>query len=119
MPTFSHESCDGCGARCCRHLVMTIGRPESKKDLESLKWQLHFDTVRIFIQDKQWHLMVEGRCRYLGHDERCTQYADRPKICRRYNPPNCEFFGSIYDAIFKTPEELEKYYKEGKIVLAG
>ena len=119
MPVFSHESCENCGAMCCRHLIMTISKPESKKDLESLKWQLHFDTVKIFIQDGQWHLMVDGKCRYLGKDERCSQYAGRPKICRRHNPPRCEFFGMIYDVIFNTPYELEKYHKEGKIVLAG
>jgi len=97
---------------------MTISTPETKKDLESLKWQLHFETVKIFIQDKQWHLMVEGKCRYLGKDDRCTQYEKRPKICRRHNPPNCEFFGRIFDAIFATPQELELYYNEGKIILA-
>lgn len=97
---------------CCRKLVMPIAGPQSKKDLEKLKWQLHFDAVKIFIQDKAWHLMVESKCRYLGTDDRCRQYHARPKICRRHNPPNCEFFGMIYDVIFNTPEELEKYYNE-------
>jgi len=103
---------------CCRHLIMTIVKPESKKDLDSLKWQLHFEAVKIFIEADKWHLMIDSKCRYLGDYERCNQYARRPKICRRHNPPRCEFFGAIYDVIFNTPEELEQYYKDGKIVLA-
>jgi Fe-S-cluster containining protein len=109
MPVFSHDSCKSCGAMCCRHLVIPILGPESKKDLEKLKWQLHFEAVKIFIQDKKWHMMLESKCRYLGKDERCDQYQLRPKICRRHNPPNCEFFGRVYDEIFKSPQELEEY----------
>ena len=119
MLTFSHESCQECGAMCCRHLVIPIPKPESRKEMDKLKWQLYFDTIQIFIQDKQWHLLVDGKCRYLGPDDRCTRYDRRPKICRHYNPPGCEFSGAFYDVLFAKPEELEKYWKENHQSLAG
>ena len=114
MERFSHDNCANCGAMCCRHLIMTIAAPVTKKDIESLKWQLHFEAVKIFIQDKQWHMLVESKCRYLGADERCTQYAKRPKICRKHKPPRCEYHGFFYDTIFSFPQDLEKFFADQK-----
>jgi Fe-S-cluster containining protein len=105
-----HESCEKCGSLCCRNLAMIIGRPKSKKELQDLKWQLHFDTVRVYISGKKWYLMVDGKCRYLGLNNRCKCYDVRPAVCRKHNPPHCEYYGRFYDVMLQTPEELEAYY---------
>jgi len=109
-----HVVCTDCHAACCRNLAIIIGRPQNKEELEDLKWQLHFDTVRVYIRSKRWYLLVEGTCRYLGKDNRCTVYEHRPDRCRVYNPPDCEYYGEFYDIMLNTPEELETYYYRNK-----
>ncbi len=102
-------NCQGCPAICCKNLAMEIGRPENKKEVEDLKWQLQFDTVRVYIRKNKWHQLVEGRCMHLSDDNFCLIYKDRPKICRRHNPPNCERYGDYYDIMLNDPVDLERY----------
>jgi uncharacterized protein len=102
-------NCRQCPATCCKNLAMSIGKPVTSKEIADLKWQLHFDTVKVYIHKHHWYQLVEGRCMYLGKDNRCTIYEKRPAICRKHNPPNCERFGDYYDTMFNTPEDLETY----------
>lgn len=105
----TNEICSQCDSLCCKNLSMMIYRPENRAEVEDLKWQLRFDTVRIYIRNHRWYQLIEGKCMYLGEDGRCTEYKDRPNRCRRHNPPDCEFFGVFYDVMISTPEELEEY----------
>ena len=109
------KDCKECPAICCKNLALTIGRPENRQELEDLKWQLHFDTVKVFISNRRWHQLIEGKCMYLSEDNKCIIYDRRPDKCRKHNPPNCEFFGKFYDIMLSTPEELEDYWKSKKI----
>ncbi|MFC1501088.1 YkgJ family cysteine cluster protein [Elusimicrobiota bacterium] len=101
--------CRKCKAICCHNLAMAIGKPVNRKEIEDLKWQLHFDTVKVYIHEHHWYQWVKGKCMYLSKDNRCTIYDKRPITCRRHNPPNCEYFGDFYDVMLNTPEELEEY----------
>jgi Fe-S-cluster containining protein len=97
---------------CCKNLSVGICRPRTKTEIEDLKWQLQFDTVSVYIRNNRWYQLIEGRCIYLSPDDRCTRYNDRPEVCRRHNPPNCEFFGEFYDVMIDTPEELDAYLEK-------
>ena len=110
----TNEICSQCPSLCCKNLSMMIYRPENRSEVEDLKWQLRFDTVRIYIRSHRWYLLIEGRCMYLGEDGRCLEYDGRPDKCRRHNPPDCEFFGKFYDVMIETPEELEEYLDSKK-----
>ncbi len=110
----SKKECQECGAFCCRNLAMAIGRPENREEIEDLKWQLHFDTVKVYIHRRRWYQWVKGTCMYLGPDNRCTIYDQRPDRCKSHNPPDCEYFGSFYDIMIETPDELETYLKSKK-----
>ena len=103
------STCAKCPSLCCTNLSVWIGSPRTKAEIEDLKWQLQFDTVRIYIRNRRWYQLVEGRCMYLGDDYQCKIYERRPDKCRAHNPPNCEFFGKFYDVMISTPEELEAY----------
>jgi Fe-S-cluster containining protein len=105
----THEVCGTCPSLCCRNLSMMIYRPENRAEVEDLKWQLRFDTVKIYIRNNRWYQLIQGKCMYLGDDGRCTEYKGRPNKCRRHNPPDCEFFGRFYDVMISTPDELEAY----------
>jgi len=106
--------CLECPSICCKDLAIEISRPRSKHDIEELKWQLHFDTVRVFIAKRRWHLLVKGTCMYLGPDGLCTIYERRPAKCREHNPPDCERFGQYWDVMISTPEELKRYLASAK-----
>jgi Fe-S-cluster containining protein len=105
----TNQTCAQCPSLCCKNLSIGILRPYTRKEIEELKWQLQFDTVRVYVRNSRWYQLVEGRCIYLGEDNYCTRYDDRPDKCRDHNPPDCEFFGEFYDVMISTPEELEAH----------
>lgn len=108
-PRTAKEECHQCPATCCKNLAMIIGRPHTKAEIEDLKWQIRFNTVKVYIHNRKWHLWIKGTCMYLSKNNRCTVYETRPNKCREYNPPHCEAFGKFYDIILSTPDELEDY----------
>ena len=95
---------------------MRILKPTTKKEIDDLKWHLYFDTVKVYILHRCWHLLIKGRCRYLRRNNLCSIYERRPSTCRRHNPPDCERFADFYDVMLSTPEELEEYLKGKKKV---
>jgi len=104
--------CRGCPALCCHDLALLITRPRTKSEIDSIRWQLHFDTVSIFITSHRWHMLVRGRCIYLDENNLCTIYDRRPQKCRRHNPPDCERYGKYWDVMINTPEELDAYLEK-------
>ncbi|MCK4375846.1 MAG: YkgJ family cysteine cluster protein [Candidatus Brocadiae bacterium] len=106
--------CAGCPALCCHDLVMPIPKPKNRAEVEELKWDLQYDTVRVFITSHRWHRLIEGRCIYLTRRNLCRIYKDRPQRCRRHNPPDCERYGDYWDVMLNTPEELEAYLDKEK-----
>lgn len=103
------DACNGCPAKCCHDLVMHITKPRTRDDIDELKWELQYDTVRVFIVNYRWHRIIAGRCMYLDEDNFCTIYDRRPKRCREHNPPDCEHYGEFYDVMISTPEELDEH----------
>lgn len=102
-------ACGDCPAICCHNLSIIILKPKTKKEIEDLKWHIHYDTVQVYILNNRWHLYIKGKCRYLKRNKLCSIYEKRPSTCRRHNPPNCERFGEFYDTMLSTPEELDNY----------
>jgi Fe-S-cluster containining protein len=105
------SGCRGCPALCCRDLCMRILKPETEQDISELRWQVQYDTVRIFITSNRWHLLIAGRCMHLRDDNLCAIYEDRPDKCRRHNPPDCERHGEFWDEMIETPEELDAWFE--------
>ncbi len=110
----SMSVCRKCDAVCCTNLASMIARPYTKSEVEDLRWHLHFDTVRVFIKNLRWYLLIKGRCIYLDKNNMCTIYDRRPKKCRDHNPPDCEGIGDgrYWDVIFSTPKDLDAYIKK-------
>ncbi|MFH2138487.1 MAG: YkgJ family cysteine cluster protein [Candidatus Omnitrophota bacterium] len=106
------KGCNDCPAICCNNLALQIGRPANRQELDDLKWQLHFDTVKVYIRHRRWYQWVAGKCIYLTPESRCSIYENRPDKCRKHNPPACELHGKFYDVMFSTPDELEAYLKK-------
>lgn len=112
VPKMAIKACDGCPGLCCRDLNMGIAAPRTKDEKEDLLWQVQFDTVRIYVRNRRWYLLVKGDCMYLDKNNRCIIYDERPDKCRDHLPPDCERFGDFWDIMFNTPDELAAFFKK-------
>lgn len=102
--------CDYCTAKCCRYFALPIDTPESREEMDFVRWYLLHEDVSIFVDDGTWFLMVHNECRKLRDDHLCGIYHERPQICREYSTDNCEYDGDgCYDQLFETPEQMWEY----------
>jgi Fe-S-cluster containining protein len=110
----SGSLCDQCVALCCRYYAFSIDKPETRRDFEDLRWYvLHEDTL-IFVEDGEWYVQVNRKCRALLPDNRCGIYENRPAICRSYDTDGCDWHADAYDYdhVFSEPEQIERFAKE-------
>lgn len=106
--------CEQCVALCCRYFAFSVDKPEKKRDFEDLRWYiLHEDTV-IFVEEGEWYVQVNRKCKALLPDNRCAVYDRRPAICRGYKTDACDWHADAYayDHVFTEPEQIERYAKE-------
>ncbi|MCG6155500.1 YkgJ family cysteine cluster protein [Rubinisphaera margarita] len=102
--------CDHCTAKCCRYFALPIDTPDSREELENIRWYLLHEDVSIFVDEGTWFLMVHTVCRKLRSDNLCGIYETRPQICRDYSTDNCEYDGDgCYDQLFESPEQMWEY----------
>lgn len=106
--------CNQCVALCCRYFAFSIDTPRTKRDFEDLRWYiLHEDTI-IFVEDGEWYVQVNRKCRELLPDNRCGIYENRPTICREYTTNGCDWHADAYDYehVFSEPEQIERFARE-------
>jgi Fe-S-cluster containining protein len=106
--------CERCTALCCRYFALPIDTPRTPADYDDIRWYLAHESVHIFIEDGDWFLAIQTRCQYLGDDNRCGVYEDRPRICREYTTDNCDYHIGQYEfeQYFSSPEQLELYAQQ-------
>src|SRR5262249_34918446 len=64
----------------------------------------------VYVEKRQWYLLVLSRCNYLTGNNRCAIYWNRPKICREYTTDNCEYDNDwSFEKLFETPEQIWEY----------
>lgn len=110
----SQSLCEQCVGLCCRYFALEVDEPTSKSDFEDLRWYLlHEDTV-VFVEDGEWYVQINSKCRALGPDNLCAVYENRPTICRGYNTKECDWHAAEYDYehLFTEPEQLQVFAKE-------
>ena len=105
--------CAECKGRCCKYYTVLIDEPEDADDYDELRWFLAHEGCYIYIDDDEWHINVESRCRFLGTDGRCAIYDHRPDVCRDFgHAEECEFTGEFdFEHTFRNLRELEDYAK--------
>lgn len=72
------NGCHLCRAPCCR-LEVEISREEA----ESGRWAYYRGEDGAYLLAKK--SATDDRCLYLGEDNRCTRYGDRPELCGRFD----------------------------------
>jgi len=109
------RTCDDCNAKCCRYVALEIDTPETKKDFENIKWYVCHENVNVFVDEKNvWHLEFITLCEFLDENFKCTNYENRPKICKDYNHGECTFHNEDYKEkhTFTKLKDVEDFIKE-------
>jgi Fe-S-cluster containining protein len=106
--------CFACKGQCCNHVAVPIDKPTTKDDFGDIRWYVAHENVQVFVEEGNWYICFLSPCRFLSKDYRCRIYESRPKICRDYDPENCERYGDgkPFDLKFDTVEEVEAYAEE-------
>ncbi len=112
--------CDYCTAKCCQYFALPIEKPTDQADLDHIRWYLMHEHAAIFVEDDQWYLLMQTRCKHLQPDFRCGTYETRPQICRDYKTDNCEFDDdAVYDMYFETSEQVAEYMEAMRVTRNG
>ncbi len=108
------RACKPCDARCCRYFALPIEKPQTAGDFDDVRWYLMHRRVSVFVEDGDWYVQVDNRCKNLLPDNRCAIYEDRPRICRGYKTESCEYYGGDYahELLLKSVEELDGYARK-------
>ncbi len=106
--------CEHCTAACCRYVAIPLDRPGSARDYSDIQWYLMHEGISVFVEDGDWYIQFQARCRNIGVDSQCTVYDTRPGICREYEPGGCDYTGGTYgyDHYFTHPKQITAYYEE-------
>ncbi len=106
--------CEHCTAACCRYIALPIDRPQTPRDFDDIRWYLMHEGISVFVEDGDWYMLIQTRCRHLQPDHRCGIYDTRPRICRSYTTDNCDYHSGDYgwEAHFSAPEHLDAYMRE-------
>jgi Fe-S-cluster containining protein len=112
MENLMAQTCESCGARCCRYFCFEIDTPGSYEEFENARWYLMHEGVTVHIDlEGDWYIAIANRCLNLDEGNRCLQYAERPLICRKYDIDGCDFTKGNYEyiALFTKPDHIEQY----------
>ena len=107
--------CQECGAKCCKYFCFQIDEPDDYAEFEDVRWYLAHENVSVHIdEDGDWYISLVNRCRNLDDQEHCTDYDNRPLICRRYDPEECDRTDGnyAYREEFHTADEFEAYMRK-------
>jgi Fe-S-cluster containining protein len=116
LPILQNTSslCDQCVALCCRYVAFAIDTPKTHREFEDLRWYLLHEDIIIFVEEGEWYVQINRKCKELLPDNRCGIYHNRPSICREYTTEGCDWHGDEYeyDHLFVEPEQIQRFAKE-------
>ena len=106
---------------CCCHIAAEIDPPDNIEQYKNFLDYLKLDDVKIYLDDEEsWCILIEHKCTWLGSDGLCTDYLNRPTICREYSSENCthtidqskdDEIVEEFEALFNTSEEFKIWYR--------
>lgn len=93
-------------ARRPKTLIVPIDNPTDWNDFDNIRWYMTHGRIAIYVEDRQWHLVVYGE----DETQTATVFNDRPARKRRNAGPRqplTEQF--VFGKYFETPEQLWEY----------
>ncbi|HNQ21965.1 MAG TPA: YkgJ family cysteine cluster protein [Phycisphaerae bacterium] len=105
--------CEHCAAACCRYLALPIDKPRTRRDFDDIRWFLFHEGISVFVEEGEWYIQFQARCKHLQPDSRCGAYEERPAICAEYKAGDCDYaIGPYnYEHHFTHAEQLEEFYR--------
>lgn len=106
--------CSQCQSRCCRYFCFEIDKPDSFEEFENLRWFILHEGISIHVDEGDWFISIDNKCKWLAENGRCNNYENRPSICRKYTTENCDATGGDYeyDELFETAEQIAEYARK-------
>ncbi len=103
--------CTQCPAACCRYVSLPLDNPRTLRDYDDIRWYLMHEGFSVFVEDGDWYVQIQSRCRNLRDDNLCGVYETRPRICGEYEPGECDYLAGDYgyDHYFTHASQLEAY----------
>ena len=112
------NACEHCAAACCRYLALPLDVPTTARDFDDIRWYLLHEGVSVFVEDGDWFVQFQTKCKHIGADNRCQVYETRPALCEEYKARDCDYsIGPYnYEHHFTHAQHLEEFYtrKTGK-----
>jgi Fe-S-cluster containining protein len=99
MHLHNTSECEMCG-KCCHQPNITIMDGEAERIAEHLNIGTD-EFIRNFLyrKDERWLFKKSGRCRFLGKDNKCTIWKERPQICHDFPYLVSKFMSRVYLSI--------------------
>jgi Fe-S-cluster containining protein len=106
--------CEACVGLCCRYFAFEIAKPKTRRDFDDMRWYLLHEDCIIFVEDGDWYIQINRKCKKLRPDNFCGIYETRPQICREYTTKECDYHGEEYeyDHLFTEPEQIARFADE-------
>lgn len=77
-------------------------------DWDKFEWLLKHPNTRIGIYDgRDWFVVVDSVCKSLKKGL-CSDYENRPHVCKDFTPGECLGYGKSKLKIYSTIKELQK-----------
>jgi len=89
--------CEHCAGACCRYVALPIDKPRTLRDYDDIRWYVMHEGFSVFVEDGDWYVQVQARCKNLQADNLCRIYETRPRICREYQGGDCDYGGGEYN----------------------
>ena len=110
----SRVRCERCTGLCCRYFALPLDTPEEWGAFDDIRWYLCHEDVTVFVEEGDWYLNVNNKCKHLSPDDyRCLIYDKRPRICRNYKTDDCDRTSDEYnyELHFTSAEQMEEYMR--------
>ena len=63
--------CEHCLAACCRYIALPLDKPTTARDYDDIRWYLMHQGISVFVEEGDWYVQFQTRCKNLGADNRC------------------------------------------------
>jgi len=104
------RTCDGCGAKCCKSVVLDQGHM-NPFIVDNMKWLAAHKNISIAIDSKQnYAVVINEECQYLENDL-CSIHdnPNRFKVCQDFGFDVCSRYNEQDGVILNSPQEIEDY----------
>jgi Fe-S-cluster containining protein len=110
-PARRQVPCLSC-ALCCSYVGVGIDDPSTLRGATNILWYLYHQNVGVYVEDGEWMVQLETRCRQLQDDNRCGIYETRPQICREFDETSCEVNAEEVGTVFYTARDFLAYLEQ-------